>query len=169
MVARARGPSLQRLCAGSQRAERTVGNESSLRQRVHDLSLVFVGALGVYLLSVLLAGRLAPLAAAALRESSSLAGRVLLGALVEGVSRLPWLLIAAAALASATRLSTRVLAVSLLCFCFALDAAVIAVLGQAGWMLLDPLILGCRVAVHVLLGVAVALLVARRRRRRATA
>ena len=139
---------------------------ANLRQAAHDWSLVFAAALGVYLLSTLLAARLARALVAALGASRSLSGRVLLGALAEGVSRLPFMLLAAAALAAATRLAPRALGVGLPLLCFGLDAAVSAVLGQAAWMLLDPLILGCRVAVHVLLGVAVAVLARGRRRRK---
>jgi hypothetical protein len=142
-----------------------VGTEPSLRQRAHDWSLVFVCALGVYLLSIPLAARIARVLVSALGASASLSLRVLLGALAEGVSRLPWMLLAAVVLASATRLSPRALGAGLPVLCFGLDAAVTAVLGQAPWMLQDPLILGCRLALHALLGVGVALLAARRRRR----
>ncbi len=140
---------------------------TSLRQRVHDWSLVFAAAIGVYLLAIPLAARLARAFVGALGASPSLSGRVLLGALAEGASRLPFVLLAALVLGAATRLSPRALGVGLPLLCFALDAAVTAVLGQAAWLLRDPLILACRLAVHLLLGLAAGLLVARRRRRAA--
>lgn len=136
----------------------------SVRQAAHDWSLVFVAALGVYLLSILLAARLARALAAAVGVSPSLSGRFLLGALAEGASRLPVLLLAAAALAAATRLGAWAIGVGLALLCFGLDATVSAVLGQAGWMLLDPLVLGGRLGVHALGALASAWLVRRRRR-----
>jgi hypothetical protein len=137
----------------------------SIRRRAHDWGLVFATVVGVYLVSVVLAARLARALAAALGSSPTVVGRVLLGALALDLSKLPALLLGALLTAAATKLGPLALALGLTLGSLALEVAVSAALGQAPWLVADPLVLGCRLLVVGLLAVVVRLVIVRRRRR----
>jgi hypothetical protein len=135
-----------------------------LRRAAHDWSLLFCGAVAVYLVSAVVAARLAVWLAAAIRSSPSAAARVVLGVLALDLSKAIGLTLAALLLANVVKLGALATALGLVLLTYALDVVVSMLLQQGGWLVLAPAVLACRVAAVALL-VALVQLVVRRRRR----
>lgn len=134
-----------------------------LRQRARDLSLLLCGALGAYLLSVVVTARLGVWLAGLVRHSPTAWDRVALGLVALDLGKLPGLIAAAWLLARATKLPAWGNALGLTLGTYALDVAVSSMLQQWAWLWWSPGVMACRVAAAALL-VWLLIMVTRRRR-----
>ena len=138
---------------------------AKLINTARDISLIFCGALGAYLISLVVMARLGiPLTSVA-RTTDSVWIKVALGMVALDLGKVPGLLLVGWLLARATRLSPLGFALGLVLVVYAFDVAVSSLLQQAAWLWAEPLVLVCRVAAVVAM---VAMLVGLTRRRRRT-
>ena len=141
---------------------------AKLKKTGRDLSLVFCGSLGAYLVSLVVTARLAMLLSDAIRHSPSVWARVALGLVALDLGKVPGLLLASWILARATHLSPWGNAVGLVLMVYAFDLVVSSMLQQFGWLWGEPAVLACRVAAAVILSLLLARLTKRWRRRKTT-
>ena len=136
----------------------------SWRRRAHEWGIIFCSAFGVYLLATLLAARVAPWVAGAIRGWDSLAGRIVVGIVALDLTRAPVLLLAAWVAGRSLTTSPRGAAVTIVLLTYLFELAVALILGQAGWLFLEPAVLLCRLAAAALLVWLTAWTLKRRRR-----
>jgi len=120
---------------------------AKLIHRARDISLIFCGALGAYLLSLVVMARLGLLLLDAARASDAAWVKVALGMVALDLGKVPGLLLVGWVMARATRLPTYGNAIGLVLVVYAFDVGVSALLQQAAWLWAEPAVLGCRVAV----------------------
>jgi hypothetical protein len=128
-----------------------------MRALARNAALLLFGAVGAYLLSAVIAARLALLLVDA--GGSSVWLRVLFGVIALDLSKLPGLLLAAWLLAATTKLRPMPSAVALVALTFALEIIIALLLGQHRWLWASAMVLLCRAAAASLLVYAVARLV----------
>lgn len=138
---------------------------SPLRRQAHHWSLLFCGAVGSYLISVVLAARLSMWLAEVIRSSPSALARVGLGVVALDLSKAPGLLLVTLVLATAVTLGPRAFALGLILMVYAMELIITLMLGQAAWLFGEPIVLVCRVLAAALLGGMVILILRRRRAR----
>ena len=131
-----------------------------------DLSLIFCGALGAYLISLVVVARLSVPMLGVARGTDAAWIKVALGMVALDLGKLPGLLLVGWLLARATRLRPLFYALCLVSVVYAFDVIVSTLLQQAAWLWAEPAVLACRVAAAAgLVGMLVALT---RRLRRST-
>ncbi len=136
----------------------------SWRRRAHDIGLVFSGALGSYLVSIVVARALAVLVAGAIRSWESAAARVVLAVVALDLSRAPALLAVAWLVGSTIQLRPLSAALGLVLLTYVFDLLVAAVLGQLTALFGNLAVLLCRAAAAALLVWVTALVIRRRQR-----
>lgn len=132
------------------------------RARVRTLGLLFCGAVGAYLLQVVLLSPLMVAMARWLRGVESLGLRLLVGVLLIDGGKLLGLLPAAFLLGRGSAFGPWTAATLLMLLLLSLEAAVALVLGQTGWLYGSAALLALRAAVSVLVVWAVAAVLRRR-------
>ena len=125
------------------------------RARVRTLGLLFCGAVGAYLLQVILLSPLMVAMARWLQGVESLWGRVLVGVLLIDGGKLLGLLPAAFLLGRGSAFAPTTAAIMLVSLLLLLEGAVALVLGQTGWLYSSAALLALRAAVIVLVTWAV--------------
>ncbi len=136
---------------------------SPLRRHAHDWSLLFCGAVGTYLLSIILAARLSLWLAEVIRSSPSPVARIGLGMVALELSKAPGLIIVTWVLATAVTLGPRSFTLGLILIVYAFELIMALMLGQAAWLFGEPVVLLCRVLAAALLGWMVILIIRRQR------
>lgn len=134
------------------------------RQVAHDGGLLFCGAIGAYLLSMLVVRLVGVPLVQAIRDWQSLAARVVLGVLAQDLSRAPVLLAVALAIRGSIHSPPLAAAAALVLLTYGFDLAVAAILGQLGPLYGSLAVVLCRLAAAALL-TWLTFLVFRRRRR----
>jgi hypothetical protein len=135
----------------------------SLRRAARDGSLIFCGAVGAYLVSAVLAARLALGLSAVLEASPSVVLRVAVGAVTLDLSKALGLLAAAWFLGPRVGLPPLAGALGLVALTYAVEAGITTLLQQASWLLFEPWIVLCRVALAGLLVMGARWILRRRR------
>ncbi len=136
---------------------------AKLIHTARDISLIFCGALGAYLVSLVVMANVAVPLLPVARSTDAAWVKVALGLVALDLGKVPGLLLVGWLLARATRLTPLSAAMGLVLLVYALDVAVSVLLQQAGWLWAEPLVLVCRLAA---VGCSVALLTALTRRLR---
>ena len=119
---------------------------AKLMHKGRDLSLIFCGALGAYLISLVVMARLGILLLGAARGSESTWIKMALGMVALDLGKVPGLLLVGWGMARATRLSSWGNALGLVLMVYGFDVIVSALLQQAAWLWAEPAVLACRVA-----------------------
>lgn len=119
---------------------------AKLIHKGRDLALIFCGALGAYLISLVVMARLGILVLGAARGSDSTWLKLALGMVALDLGKVPGLLLVGWAMARATRLAPWGNALGLVLLVYVFDVAVSVLLQQAGWLWAEPAVLACRVA-----------------------
>lgn len=132
------------------------------RARVRTLGLLFCGAVGAYLLQVIVLSPLMVAMARWLRGVESVGLRLLVGVLLIDGGKLLGLLPAAFLLGRGSAFAPFTAAVLLVTLLLLLEAAVALVLGQTGWLYGSAALLALRGAMLVLVSWAVAAVLRRR-------
>lgn len=138
----------------------------SWRRQAHDLGLVFCGALGTYLVSIIVARALGGALADAVRSWESAAARVALAVLAIDLSRAPALLAVAWLVGPTIQLRPLPAALGLVLLTYLFDLLMAAVLGQLAPLFGNLPVLLCRAAAAALLVWLTALVIRRRQRQR---
>ncbi len=115
------------------------------RRHAREWSLVFSGAVGAYLLSIIVTARLSLLLSDAVLGLASTWARVALGMLALDLGKIPGVLLASWLLALISRLSPLAIALGLVLTAYGFDLGVTLLLKQASWLWGHPMVLLCRI------------------------
>ena len=137
---------------------------AKLINTARDISLIFCGALGAYLISLVVMARLSVPLTSVAQTTDSAWIKVALGMVALDLGKAPGLLLVGWLLARATRLSPLSFALGLVLVVYAFVVAVSSLLQQAAWLWAEPLVLVCRLAAVVAMVATLAGLTGWRRR-----
>lgn len=111
-----------------------------------DLSLIFCGALGAYLVSLVVMARVSVPLLPVARSTDAAWVKLALGMVALDLGKVPGLLLVGWLLARATRLTPLASSMGLVLLVYVFDVAVSSLLQQAAWLWTEPLVLVCRLA-----------------------